>query len=209
MIRGRRQEAYDIMKSNVDVTNMVTLGLSFSDFNGQRLGLHTYHFNLKFDVGREMSNPRSIDFLVEHGVNFNRLKKEGCDQKLVVDGLKCLLCDKSRKWLFFQGCKDMGYIIKVLTGQNLPQRVEDFLQLVEYYFPYFYDMKFIVTEHIMLREVSTVGLSSTLIHYQIPIPQVIHNSGSDALMTSDLYFFLKACLKSFRFFQNKLWSLYY
>ena len=27
MIRGRRQEAYDIMKRNVDVTNMVTLGL--------------------------------------------------------------------------------------------------------------------------------------------------------------------------------------
>ena len=103
----------------------------------------------------------------------------------------------------------MAYIIKILTGQNLPHRVEDFLQLVEYYFPYFYDMKFIVTEHIMLREVSTVGLSSTLIHYQIPIPQVIHNSGSDALMTSDLYFFLKLLLKNFRFFQNKLWSLYY
>ena len=101
--QGRRQEAYQEMKRNVDATNMVTLGISLSDNDGRRDAIHTFNFNMRFDLDHEVYEPSSIEFLREHGIDFERLKEEGCDQKQVVEGLRILLCDKNRKWISFHG----------------------------------------------------------------------------------------------------------
>ena len=103
MVRGRQQEAYRVMKRNVDATNMVTLGISLSDYNGRRDVVHTFHFNMRFDLDREVHEPASVEFLREHGTDFERLKEEGCDQKEVVEGLRVLMCDGNRKWISFHG----------------------------------------------------------------------------------------------------------
>jgi len=206
-IRGRRQEAYQVMKRNVNATNMITLGISLSDYNGMRDAIHTFHFNMRFDLDREVYEPASIEFLREHGIDFERLKEEGCDQKQVVDGLRILMCDKNRKWISFHGCKDQAYLIKLLTGCNLPERVEDFLQLVEFYFPFFYDLKYLVTQHKLLSKVSGFSLEKLMKHYHLIVPENVHNSGVDAAMTTDLYIFLKGKLKNFRFYRNRFWSL--
>ena len=101
--QGMGQEAYQVMKRNVDATNMVTLGISLSDNDGRRDVIHTFHFNMRFDLDREEHEQRSIEFLREHGIDFERLKEEGCDQKQVVEGLRFLMCDKNRKWISFHG----------------------------------------------------------------------------------------------------------
>ena len=101
------------------LTVLFLSGLSFSDWNGNRVGLHTFHFNLRFDVGSEMHSPNSIWFLETTGLNFERLKAEGCDQKKVVDGIKCLLNDKSRKWLLFQGLVLYLFKFSIHLGLNI------------------------------------------------------------------------------------------
>ena len=103
MIPGRKQGAYDVMRNNVNATNMVTLGLSFSDLHGNKGQLHTFHFNMKWDLGAETHSASSLGFLRGHGVDFERLKVHGCDQKEVAEGLRCIMSDKNRRWISFQG----------------------------------------------------------------------------------------------------------
>ena len=109
---------------------------------------------------------------------------------------------------FLLRCKDQAYLIKVLTGRNLPERVEDFLQLVERYFPQFYDLKYLVTQHEPITRISRFSLEDVMKHYKLKIPENVHNSGVDAVMTTDLYIFLKYVkIENFRFYRNRFWSL--
>ena len=103
MIEGRSQEAYDVLKRNVDVSNLVTLGITFSEPNGRRAGLRTFVFNMRFNLDVEVHAESGVDFLKRNGMDFKQLKERGCDHKEVIRGIKHLFADKSRQWITFQG----------------------------------------------------------------------------------------------------------
>lgn len=44
-------------------------------------------------------------------------------------------------WLSFHSGYDFGYLLKLLTDQNLPQEENDFFESLRMYFPTVYDVK--------------------------------------------------------------------
>lgn len=44
-------------------------------------------------------------------------------------------------WLSFHSGYDFGYLLKLLTDQNLPQEENDFFDSLRLYFPTVYDVK--------------------------------------------------------------------
>lgn len=44
-------------------------------------------------------------------------------------------------WLSFHSGYDFGYLLKLLTDQNLPQEENDFFESLRLYFPTVYDVK--------------------------------------------------------------------
>lgn len=47
----------------------------------------------------------------------------------------------TKKFFFFFSGYDFGYLLKLLTDQNLPQEESDFFELLRTYFPNVYDVK--------------------------------------------------------------------
>lgn len=45
------------------------------------------------------------------------------------------------KWLSFHSGYDFGYLLKLLTDQNLPHDENDFFESLRLYFPTVYDVK--------------------------------------------------------------------
>ena len=52
-----------------------------------------------------------------------------------------LLLNSSLKWVAFNSAFDFGYMLKMFTSADLPLTEQEFLTLVQEYFPNFYDVK--------------------------------------------------------------------
>lgn len=85
----------------------------------------------------------SIDLLTNSGIQFKKHEDEGIEpldfaELLMTSGV--VLMDNI-KWLSFHSGYDFGYLIKLLTDNNLPQDESDFFDLLKLYFPTIYDVK--------------------------------------------------------------------
>lgn len=85
----------------------------------------------------------SIDMLQNSGIQFKKHEEEGIDpldfaELLMTSGI--VLMDDI-KWLSFHSGYDFGYLLKLLTDQNLPQEESEFFDLLRIYFPTIYDVK--------------------------------------------------------------------
>lgn len=85
----------------------------------------------------------SIDMLQNSGIQFKKHEEEGIDpldfaELLMTSGV--VLVDDI-KWLSFHSGYDFGYLLKLLTDQNLPPGESEFFELLRIYFPTIYDVK--------------------------------------------------------------------
>lgn len=85
----------------------------------------------------------SIDMLQNSGIQFKKHEDEGIDplffaELLMTSGI--VLVDDI-KWLSFHSGYDFGYLLKLLTDQNLPHEESEFFELLKIYFPTIYDVK--------------------------------------------------------------------
>lgn len=88
----------------------------------------------------------SIDLLQNSGIQFKKHEEEGIDpidfaEILMTSGI--VLMDNI-KWLSFHSGYDFGYLLKVLTDQNLPPDESEFFELLRIYFPTIYDVKYLM-----------------------------------------------------------------
>ena len=88
----------------------------------------------------------SIDLLQNSGIQFKKHEEEGIDpidfaELLLTSGI--VLMDNI-KWLSFHSGYDFGYLLKVLTDQNLPADESEFFELLRIYFPTIYDVKYLM-----------------------------------------------------------------
>ncbi|KAL1434821.1 hypothetical protein MTO96_001714 [Rhipicephalus appendiculatus] len=123
------------------------------------------NFNFKFSLTEDMYAQDSIDLLTNSGIQFKKHDEEGIDpyefaQLLMTSGV--VLSDNV-KWLSFHSGYDFGYMLKLLTDQNLPMDESEFFELLRIYFPAIYDL-----------ELERIG------------PQ--HQAGSDSLLTGAAFF---------------------
>ncbi|KAH9362997.1 hypothetical protein HPB48_014221 [Haemaphysalis longicornis] len=178
---------YALIRDNVNMLKLIQLGFSFLDENGQPAPkCSTWQFHFKFDLEEDDCADDAIPFLVEHGIQFDRHKREGIDpyefaQRCTSSGV--VLSDNV-KCVCFYGPYDFGYLLKVLTGQNLPQEESDFFELLRLYFPAIYDIRCIMPSCPGLRG----GLQNVANILQVDRVGPEHQAGSDSMLTGAVFF---------------------
>ncbi|KAH7983555.1 CCR4-NOT transcription complex subunit 7 [Rhipicephalus sanguineus] len=189
---------YQMLRCNVDLLKIIQLGVTFFDEDGHKPeDISTWQFNFKFCLSKDMFAQDSIDLLVSSGIQFPRHEKEGIEayefaQLLMTSGV--VLSDDV-KWLTFHSGYDFGYLLKVLTGENLPAAENDFFETLKSYFPCIYDVKYLMKSCRSLRG----GLQEVAGQLQLERVGPQHQAGSDSLLTGATFFKIRKV-----FFQNKL-----
>ncbi|KAJ6702314.1 CCR4-NOT TRANSCRIPTION COMPLEX SUBUNIT [Salix koriyanagi] len=179
---------YQTLKDNVDMLKLIQLGLTFSDEQGNLPTCGTdkfciWQFNFReFNVNKDVFANDSIELLRQSGIDFKKNNENGIDavrfgELLMSSGI---VLNDNVYWVTFHSGYDFGYLLKLLTCQNLPDTQAGFFNLINMYFPTLYDikhlMKFCNSLHgglnklAELLEVERVGIS--------------HQAGSDSLLTA-------------------------
>ena len=178
---------YQCVKNNVDSMKLIQIGLTFS--NGQTF--KTWQFNMNFDINKDKYKPESIYLLNNSGINFNLMASNGIDpmdlaELLISSGF---ILDDRFTWVCFHGSYDFAYMIKILHNQELPDSQKQFLDLVELYFPVYFDLKQMIRNSEKWTRVSLSKLSSDLNINRIGTQ---HQAGSDSLVTCQAFFKLNS-----------------
>jgi CCR4-NOT transcription complex subunit 7/8 len=127
---------YQLMKVNVDATNIIQLGIALCDANGESSRFWEFNFR-DFDDRIASRNTESIELLKRQGIDFNKNRLMGIDSldfaRLI---LKCGLLRNSRiTWVTFHGGYDFGYFIRILIRRReLPRDLSVFMNLLKYFF---------------------------------------------------------------------------
>eukprot|EP01080_Neovahlkampfia_damariscottae_P008213 gene8213-38_t len=189
---------YQTLRCNVNLLRIIQLGLTFSDGSGNlpTNGNCTWQFNFKFSLLEDMYAQESIDLLSNSGINFEKLEKEGIDveefgEMLMTSGV---VLTSDVRWIAFHGGYDFGYLLKVLTNSPLPSNESDFFDLLRTFFPYIYDIKYLMKSCDPLKG----GLNQVAEDLNISRIGPAHQAGSDSLLTSFTFFKMMAT-----FFENK------
>jgi len=180
---------YKSLKVNVDLLKIIQLGLSFSDKEGSfAKGCPCWQFNFKFSLDDDMFAQDSIDLLVNSGISFDDHKTRGIDplrfgEILMVSGL---VLDDRVRWVSFHSGYDYGYLLKLLTTQELPNDEKTFFETLRLYFPNIYDIKYMTS----LCDGHFGGLQKLADNLGCQRIGAEHQAGSDSLLTMTTYFSL-------------------
>ncbi|CAN0879401.1 Probable CCR4-associated factor 1 homolog 11 [Linum grandiflorum] len=174
---------YASLKANVDSLKLIQVGLTLADEDGN-LPDRIWEFNFRdFDVTCDSHSHDSVELLKRQGIDFAKNRKYGIEavkfgELLMTSGL--VLTD-SVSWVTFHSAYDFGYLVKCLTQRPLPDKLDDFLDLVRMFFgARVYDVKHLMKFQPHLyggldRTCTTLGVKR--------VTGKSHQAGSDSLAT--------------------------
>ncbi|KDO17535.1 hypothetical protein SPRG_16793 [Saprolegnia parasitica CBS 223.65] len=177
---------YQTLRCNVDLLRIIQLGIAFFHEDGTVMNdVPVWQFNFKFSLGEDMYAENSIELLKQSGIDFAKHEESGIEvtrfgELLVPSGL---VLNPDIKWLSFQGSYDFGYLLKVLTCAPLPSDEESFFDLLHTFFPDTYDLKYLALDFDKMG-----GLSRLAEDMQVERIGIMHQAGSDALLTAAVFF---------------------
>ncbi|KAG2327715.1 hypothetical protein Bca52824_010443 [Brassica carinata] len=86
----------------------------------------------------------------------------------------------------FHGVYDFGYLLKLLSSQDLPETLKGFFEMIGVYFPRFYDIKHLAK----FCDGFTGGLNKLADLLGVERVGICHQAGSDSLLTSRTFMML-------------------
>ncbi|XP_055961385.1 probable CCR4-associated factor 1 homolog 11 [Mercurialis annua] len=190
---------YSNLKSNVDMLNLIQLGLTMADFDGNLPDLgstkkcyYIWEFNFcDFDVSRDPHAHDSVEMLRSQGIDFERNRKFGVDSVKFAELMMSsgLVLNDSVSWVSFHGAYDFGYLIKCLTQSVLPGELTEFVELVRVFFgsKAVYDVKHLIKFCDLFGGLDRVGMA-------LGVNRAVgkkHQAGSDSLLTLHVFQKLK------------------
>lgn len=186
---------YQTLRSNVDILQVVQIGMSFADEFGNRpVGVGTWQFNFKFNINEDMCSTDGLDLLRQGGVGFEMNEVEGIDvfafgELLISSGL---VLDDSINWITYHSGYDLGYLLSVMLNDKLPVEEAGFLQKLNIYFPTVWDVKHIVRMFHSSPKSSLAEIAEELnIRGSLVNNSGMNSSGSEAILNSGVFFELR------------------
>lgn len=179
---------YKTLKDNVDLLKLIQLGLTFSDEKGNLPTCGTdkfciWQFNFReFNPNEDVFANDSIELLRQSGIDFKINNEKGIDAKQFGELLMSsgVVLNDNVYWVTFHSGYDFGYLLKLLTCQNLPDTQNGFFELIHIYFPVVYDIKHLMKFCNSLHG----GLNKLAELLEVERVGVCHQAGSDSLLTS-------------------------
>ncbi|XP_031482607.1 probable CCR4-associated factor 1 homolog 7 [Nymphaea colorata] len=179
---------YKTLKANVDLLKLIQLGLTFSDDSGNLPTCGTdrfciWQFNFReFNVAEDVYANDSIELLRQSGIDFKKNNDKGVDAQRFAELLMSsgIVLNDSVHWVTFHSGYDFGYLLKLLTCQNLPETQAGFFNLIKMYFPTVYDIKHLMKFCNSLHG----GLNKLAELLDVERIGICHQAGSDSLLTS-------------------------
>ena len=183
-----------------------------TDANGQPYGNAmapapcTWQFNFSFSLEGDMYSQDSTTMLAKSGVDFAMHEKNGIDPfefaSLLISSGLVLLDDVH--WVSFHSGYDFGYLMKVMLCCPLPEDEEDFHKLMHIFFPSLYDIKYLMKHAARNQAVNDSpltphaaqvlnnlgqkpGLQDIAEELGIKRVGIVHQAGSDSLVTGEVY----------------------
>jgi len=187
---------YQTLKDNVDMLKLIQLGLTFSDENGNlptcgeddRFCIWQFNFR-EFNVNEDVFANDSIELLRQSGIDFKKNNEDGIDARRFGELLMSsgIVLNDNVHWITFHSGYDFGYLLKLLTCQNLPDTQVGFFNLINMYFPMLYDIKHLMKFCNSLHG----GLNKLAELLEVKRVGICHQAGSDSLLTSSAFRKLK------------------
>ena len=181
---------YKFIKLNVDKLNLIQLGITLFNENGEMLPEGScWQFNLKFNINSDVHSGESISLLSNSGIDFMTLKKKGIPYNLFAEYFICsgLVLNDEVTWISFNGFSDFAYLLKMCLNVDLPENEDEFINLLDMYFPNYYDIRILSNSIDNLKG----GLNKISIQLGIERFGTLHQAGSDSIVTGDVFFKLK------------------
>ncbi|GER48495.1 polynucleotidyl transferase [Striga asiatica] len=187
---------YQTLKENVNLLKLIQLGLTFSDEKGNlpTCGTTTKHciwqFNFReFNPNEDVFANDSIELLSQSGIDLKKNNEKGIDARHFGELLMSsgIVLNDSVCWVTFHSGYDFGYLIKLLTCQDLPDGQDEFFNLISVYFPVVYDIKHLMKFCNSLHG----GLNKLAELLEVERVGVCHQAGSDSLLTCCTFMKLK------------------
>jgi len=179
---------YQLLKCNVDLLKIIQLGLTFLDEQGNlpEAGPSTWQFNFKFNLTEDMYAEESVGLLQNSGIQFSKHEQEGINPNMFAELMisSGLVLMPQVKWLSFHAGYDFGYLVNLLTCQNLPDTESDFFELLKLFCPNIYDVKYLMKSCKNLKG----GLQEVATELEVARIGPQHQAGSDSLLTGQTFF---------------------
>lgn len=87
------------------------------------------------------------------------------------------------KLTFFSGI-DLAYLLKMCLGHNIPYKFNAFMAFLRMYFPYVYDIRYII--HALEEKKGSLGATASSL--EVTRSGTQHQAGSDSMLTGDVFF---------------------
>lgn len=179
---------YQTLKDNVDMLKLIQLGLTFSDEDGNlpKCGTDKYciwQFNFReFNPNEDVFANDSIELLRQSGIDFKMNNEKGIDAKRFGELLMSsgIVLNADVSWVTFHSGYDFGYLLKLLTCQDLPDTQAGFFTLINVYFPVIFDIKHLMKFCNSLHG----GLNKLAELLEVERVGICHQAGSDSLLTA-------------------------
>ena len=192
---SKKNYYYEILKKNIDSLKLIQLGITLRNKKGEYPSKYTYYiwqFNFKFDIEKDIFSPKSIKLLKNAGINFEKLKKNGIDHKIFASYLMTsgLVLNPEVRWVCFQGSYDFGYLLRLLLNEPLPENENEFIKLLNIYFPNYYDIRMLAKDKCCLQG----SLNKLAKRLKISRDNgYAHQAGSDSYITIGIFYKLIKC----------------